>query len=270
MFNAFGGSLFFNGGIVSSYRHITAGIMPVYSSENLPVDSLHGVSTFFQKQPVTIHPQLIQTSGNEWIFYLLFGLLLLIAFIRFFYPAFTRVLLSWFSGTGFRRNPDNYSKPGLLVPSFLILNSIISITLLFIVIRVRFGADINLSSSLQFWLLASGGIIGFFLYNQVSVFLIGFIFNTGNHASMQMKNNAMWIYVSGLILTPLLLIYFYTQSSFLLDVMIVGLIILLLFKWFQMAKFGLSTRNYNMLHLFLYLCAVEIIPLFLLVKVYLQ
>ncbi len=269
MFNAFYGSLFFSTGIVSKYQDIMAGTVHVYSADNVSADSLHGIGTFFQKQPVVINPQLIRAAGSDWIFYLLFGLLLLIAFIRFLYPAAITVLLSWFSGTGFRKSADNYSKPGLLVPSFLMLNFVISITLLIIVIRVKAGASLDvISSSPQFWLFAAGGIVGFFLYNQISAFLIGFVFDTGNQTSMQIKNNIMWAYVSGLFLTPLLLIYFYTQSDLLLDVMVAGLIILLLFKWFQTVKVGLFTRNYNVLHLFLYLCAVEIVPLFLLVKVY--
>ncbi len=268
MFNAFYGSLFFSTGIVGRYQDIVAGTMPVYSADNLPVNSLHGVGTFFQKQPVVINPQLIRTSGSDWIFYLLFGLLMLIAFIRFFYPSATRAVLSWFSGTGFRKSDDNYSKPGLLVPSFLILNFIITFTLLVVVLRINAGGGMdNILSSIQFWMFAAGGIVGFFLYNQISAFLIGFIFDTAGQASMQMKNNAAWAYVSGLFLTPLLLIYFYTLNSFLLGIMMAGSIILLLFKWFQTVKVGLTARNFNALHLFLYLCAVEIIPLLLLIKV---
>ena len=110
-------------------------------------------------------------------------------------------------------------------------------------------------------------VVAFYLFNQLSTFLIGFAFDTRGRTSMQMKNNAVWAYINGLFLTPLLLIYFYTQNSFLFGIMIAGLIILLLFKWVQTVKIGLATQNFNMLHLFLYLCAVEIIPLFLLVKV---
>ncbi len=268
MFSMFGVYLFFGRGIACGFQNFMSGSTPVNTTNNLTVDSLHGVGTFFQKQPVAIYPQLIHTSGNNWVFYMLFGLLLLIAFIRFFYPSATRAVLSWFSGTGFRKSDDNYSKPGLLVPSFLILNFIITLTLLVVAVRMNAGGRPgNISSSIQFWLFAAGGIVGFFLYNQISAFLIGFVFETAGLASMQMKNNAAWAYVSGLFLTPLLLIYFYTLSSFLLGVMIAGLIILLLFKWFQTVKVGLTARNYNALHLFLYLCAVEIIPLFLLAKV---
>ena len=268
MFILFVVRLFLSRGIVRGFQNFMPGSAPVVAANNLSVDSLQGVGTFFQKQAVVVHPQLLHTSGSNWIFYMLFGLLLLMAFIRFFYPSATRAVFSWFSGTGFRKSDDNYSKPGLLVPSFLILNFIITLTLLFIVVSMRAGEGLdNLSLSIHFWQYAAGGIVGFFLYNQISVFLVGFVFDSVGQASMQMKNNAAWAYVSGLFLTPLLLIYFYTQSTFLFDIMIGGLVILLLLKWFQTVKVGLATGNFNVLHLFLYLCAVEIIPLFLLVKV---
>ncbi len=268
MFSTFGVRSFFSTGIAGRYQDFMVGSTSFDTVNNLPVDSMHEVGTFFQKQPLAVRPQLIHAAGSDWIFYVLFGLLLLIAFIRFFYPAAISAIFSWFSGTGFRKNGDTYSKQGLLVPSFLMANFIVSITLLIIVIQVRTGVRLDdVSSSLKFWLFAIGGIVGFFLYNQISVLLIGFVFDTGSQASMQMKNNTVWAYASGLFLTPSLLIYFYTQSGFLFGTMIVGLIILLLFKWFRTVKVGLSARNYNVLHLFLYLCAVEIIPLFLLVKV---
>lgn len=268
MFSTFGVHLFFGRGIVCVFLSFMSGSASVGTATHLSVDSLHGVGTFFQKQPIAVHPQLIYTSGNNWIFYMLFGLLLLIAFIRFFYPSATRAVLSWFSGTGFRKSDDNYSKPGLLVPSFLILNFIITFTLLVVVVRMYAGGRPgNISSPIQFWLFAAGGIVGFFLYNQISAFLIGFVFDTAGQASMQMKNNAAWAYVSGLFLTPMLLIYFYTLNSFLLGIMMAGSVILLLFKWFQTVKVGLTARSFNALHLFLYLCAVEIIPLLLLIKV---
>jgi len=268
MFSTFGVRLFFSAGVVGRFQDFMVGSTLFDTPDNLSVDSLHGVGTFFQKQPLAVHPQLIHASGSDWIFYVLFGLLLLIAFIRFFYPAAIRAIFSWFSGTGFRKNDDIYSKQGLLVPSFLMINFIVSVTLFIVVIQVKTGVRLaDISSSFHFWLFAIGAIVGFFLYSQVSVFLIGFVFDTGGQASIQMKNNTVWAYVSGLFLTPLLLIYFYTQSGFLFGIIIVGLISLLLFKWIQTAKVGLSARNYNVLHLFLYLCAVEIMPLFLLVKV---
>jgi len=111
-----------------------------------------------------------------------------------------------------------------------------------------------------------GVVILFYLFNQFFTFLIGFIFNTSNEARQQMRNTTLWAYITGIFLTPLLLIYFYTNSILVSDFMVIILAILILFKWFQTVRIGLTTRNYHLLHLFLYLCAVEIAPLFLLVK----
>ena len=245
-----------------------AGIMPFGKVNGLLGDSLQGAKMFLQEHVVNIWPQMIHPANDNRIYYVLFGLLTLFAFIRFFYPAATRTILSWFSGTGLRRSEDNFSKPGLLVPLFLMLNFFVSVAIMAFVVLVKMGImPASIYFLPQFWAAAAGAVVAFYLFNQLSTFLIGFAFDTRDQTSMQMKNNAVWAYINGLFLTPLLLIYFYTQNGFLFGIMIVGLIILLLFKWFQTVKIGLTTQNFNMLHLFLYLCAVEIIPLFLLVKV---
>ncbi len=262
------GGLLFYGSLAGKVLGFRAGIMPFGKVNGLSGDSLRGAGMFLREHVVNIQPQMIHHANDNLIFYVLFGLLTLFAFIRFFYPAATRTVLSWFSGTGLRRAEDNFSKPGLLVPLFLMLNFFVSVAIMAFVVLVKMGImPANIYYSPQFWAAAAGAVVAFYLFNQLLTFLIGFAFDTKNQTSMQMKNNAVWAYLNGLFLTPLLLIYFYTQNDFLFGIMIVGLIILLLFKWVQTVKIGLAIQNFNMLHLFLYLCAVEIIPLFLLVKV---
>ena len=260
--------LLFYGSLAGKVRDFTAGTMSFGKVSGLSGDGFRGAEMFLQEHAVNIQPHIIHPANDNLIYYVLFSLLSLFAFIRFFYPAATRAALSWFSGTGLRRGEDNFGKPGLLVPLFLMFNFFVSLAIMAFVVLVKMGilpADIYFSP--QFWVAAAGMVVAFYLFNQLTTFLIGFAFDTRGRTSMQMKNNAVWAYINGLFLTPLLLIYFYTQNDFLFGIMIAGLIILLLFKWVQTVKIGLATQNFNMLHLFLYLCAVEIIPLFLLVKV---
>ena len=261
------GGLLFYGSLAGKAPGFKAAIMSFGKVNGLSGDSLQGAEMFLQEHVVNIQPQMIHPANDNGIYYVLFGLLTLFAFIRFFYPAATKTVLSWFSGTGLRRSEDNFSKPGLLVPLFLTLNFFVSVTIMAFVVLVKIGIlSADIYSLPQFW-TAAGAVVAFYSFNQLSTFLIGFAFDTSVQASIQMKNNAVWAYINGLFLTPLLLVYFYTQNGFLFGIMVVGLIFLLLFKWFQTVKIGLTTQNFNMLHLFLYLCAVEIIPLFLLVKV---
>ncbi len=271
MFNRLGICSLFGYGIAGRTQDLMGNSAALDAVNDLSNDSLHGVGTFFQNQPVAIHPQLIHAAGDNWILYVLFALLLMIALIRFFYPVATRTIFLWFLGTGSRKSGDSYSKPGVLVPSFLLLNFIFSFTLFIVEVHSKTSTGFhNLSSPSLFWLYAAGGIVGFYLYNQIFAFLIGFIFNTDSEASIQMKSNTTWAYITGLFLTPFLLLYFYSKSDFIFYVIAGGLIILLFLKWFQTVKVGLSARSFNMLHLFLYLCAVEIIPLLLLVKVFVK
>ncbi len=213
-----------------------------------------------------LHPQVVHPAGHI-VFYVLFGLLAFIAFVRFFYPYAFRSVFSSFVQTSSFRPADNTAKSGLVVQLFLIFNFFISVTLLALTELVRlhiFSADVYHLPEL--WGTTMGVVILFYLFNQFFTFLVGFIFNTSNQARQQMKNTALWAYITGIFLTPLLLIYFYTNSILVSDFMVIILAVLILFKWFQTIRIGLTTRNYHLLHLFLYLCAVEIAPLFLLVK----
>ena len=235
---------------------------------SLPIsDSLKYAGKFFQNQPVTLHPAELETVQNHGVIYLLFGLLTVLAFIRFFYPATLQTLFSSFWGSGWRRDTDNYSKPGWAVPLFLTVNFLVSTTLLLLLFFVKTGLlPAGAFTSLSFWGMVAGGVILYYLFYQLITFLAGFLFNTMKQAVLQIKNNARWIYISGILLTPMLLIFFYFDNSLMTDIIAFTVIILWIVKWIQTVRIGWAARNFNLLHLFLYLCAVEIIPLLLLIK----
>ena len=230
-------------------------------------DSLKYAGKFFQKQPVRLHPAEVETVQGHWMIYLLFGLLTVLALIRFFYPGMLQNLFSPFWGTAGRRDTDNYSKPGRAVSLFLTINFLITATLLLQVFLVKTGLlPAGDFTSLPFWGILAAGVIFYYLLNQLITLFAGFLFNTLKQASLQLKNNARWIYVSGILLTPMLLIFFYFNNPLTTDIIIFTVAILWIVKWVQTVRIGWTARNFNLLHLFLYLCAVEIIPLLLLIK----
>jgi hypothetical protein len=230
-------------------------------------DSLQYAGKFLQKQPVALHPVELESVQDHGVIYLLFGLLTLLAFIRFFYPATLETLFSSFGGTGVRRDAENYNKPGWVVPLFLTINFLISTTLLLKVFFIKTGLlSARAFESPSLWGIIAGGVIFYYLFYQLITFLAGFLFNTMKQAVLQIKNNARWVFVSGILLTPMLLIYFYFNSILMTDIMILTVVILWVIKWIQTVRIGWTARNFNLLHLFLYLCAVEIMPLLLLIK----
>jgi uncharacterized membrane protein YdcZ (DUF606 family) len=222
---------------------------------------------FLQQQSMPVHPVFIQNHPGHTVYYILFGLLTLLAFIRFFYPSALTSLFSLFWGRASRRDEDNYSRPGWFVPLFLTVNFIVGFSLLVLVLLIRWQhLPAKTFSDPHYWVVITGGIILFYLFLQTMHFLAGVVFDTMKEASLQIKNTALWIYVSGIFLTPLLLIYFYSGREFIVDITVALLGLLLLLKWVQTFRIGLSLKGYHPLHIFLYLCTVEIVPLLLLVK----
>ncbi len=244
--------------MLSTLYHIT---------KTLP-DSLRLTGKFIQTKPVSVHPTVIEHTTGHLVFYVLFGLISILAFIRFFYPSTLRALFFLFTGSGTRHDTESYNKPGWAVPLFLTLNFIVSMTLLMLIILIRFK---NLPPAVfirpGYWAVIAGGIVAYYLFLQLMHFMAGFIFRAHKVAESQIKSTALWTYVSGIMLTPMLLIYFYAGKIFLVELMLFTTGALLVIKWIQTFRTGLSARTFHPLHLFLYLCAVEIVPLLLLVKI---
>ncbi len=230
-------------------------------------DSLEFAGKFIQQQSVSIQPVAIEGHSGHLVYYVLFGLLALLAFIRFFYPATFGAVFSLFSGSASRRDADNYSKPGWAVPLFLSVNFIVSFSLLILVLLIRWKYLPGKAFTDPYhWAVITGSVVAFYLFVQIAHFLTGVIFDTSKQASLQIKNTAFWMYTSGIVLTPLLLVYFYSGNFLVVDSMVFTLSVLLVFKWIQTFRIGLSLKGFLPLHIFLYLCAVEIVPLLLLVK----
>jgi magnesium-transporting ATPase (P-type) len=243
-------------------------LKPILYNFTAPLtDTLKEVGNFFQKGHIVIQPRPLSPPEGHLVFYLLFILLSLIALIRFFYPRTLQAVFTLFFKGGTRRDNDHYSKPGWAVPLFLSINFWISVTLLASILLIRYHyLPANTFSNPTDAGKVAGFVFLFFFINQLFTLLSGILFNVKITAGNQLRNNQLWMFISGIVLTPLLLVYFYSGSRFLIDGMIITMVILLLFKWFQTFRNGLSEGDFQIHHIFLYLCAVEIAPLLWLIK----
>ncbi len=239
----------------------------LYNISPVVSDSLKYAGRFLQTQTVKIRPETLEVAGGHGVFYVLFGLLALLAFLRFFYPDSLETLFISFWSAPSGRETDSYGKRGWAVPLFLILNFLVSVTLLLLIFLIKKGLlPADDFTQLPLWGVLSGAVVLYYILLQFITFLAGFIFNVKNQASQQLRNNARWIQVTGILLTPLLLVYFYSGSTWMTDIMVVTVFFVLAAKWFRTVRIGWISHNFSLLHIFLYLCAVEIVPLLLLVK----
>lgn len=224
--------------------------------------------TFLQNHPVDISMRVVDPGTPYWIYYLLFGLIALVAFIRFYYPQALMGLM------GFKpvkqashSNDESDLATGILAPAFLFFNFLVAIALLgnawFKALFYSEFIEFHLWEKIPVFILV---LLGYSLFNLVISWAIGFLFAERALASAHYHIAAQASYLTGLFLSPVLLIYFYNPSPFLLWLGLVILLVFLFLKWYRLLVTGLSQHIYGPVHFFLYLCTVEILPLLLLLK----
>jgi len=111
--------------------------------------------------------------------------------------------------------------------------------------------------------------VGLFVLKRSVLWVLSFIFETGNLLKIQSFNLNLFLTVSGLALLPLNLLIFYSPQVPVQILLYVGIVIAAFFYLKGVIRgisLALNNRSLSALHLFYYLCALEILPVFVLVR----
>ncbi|MBE0650163.1 MAG: DUF4271 domain-containing protein [Bacteroidales bacterium] len=229
---------------------------------------LHTGGKLFDAQHPVLSVDYTALHGQYWIFYLLFGLIALFAFIRYYFSSDLRSLMSSLRKNMSRQENDGSSKAGFIVPIFLFINFFISMGILLMAVNQEFHL-INAAniSVFNFFLFSGALVLGYYLFNEFTILLVGLLFGTSKQALLHAKTGSYLIYILGILLTPLLLFYFFTGLDFLLYISGVLIVVATVFKWILLLRNSYSLNHYTPFHIILYLCGLEIIPIMLLIKV---
>jgi hypothetical protein len=92
------------------------------------------------------------------------------------------------------------------------------------------------------------------------------LFNTGKASHEILTQIFIFNLISGIILLPCLVIFHYSEITFFLYFNIGIWVIIQIHRFIRLAIVGFSYSIFSILHLFLYLCTLEIIPVILLIK----
>jgi hypothetical protein len=119
-------------------------------------------------------------------------------------------------------------------------------------------------------------IEGYFISTTVVVGLWGFrvlfiksmsvLFKTGKASYEILTQIFVFNLISGIVLLPNLIIFHYSEITFFLYLNIGIWSIIQIHRFIRLATVGFSYSIFSILHLFLYLCTLEIIPVILLIK----
>ncbi len=220
------------------------------------------------KTPIKMFIDFKEHPSKDLLFYLVFGNVFLLAFIKLVFPKYFKNLFSLFFQTSLRQKQ---TKEQLLqdgVASLLI-------NLLFL---ISTGLFITLVVKYQEWsLLPFNNLYGYvvallvFIYlgKYIFVSFAGWVFNNrvvaGSYTFLVLMVNR----ILGILLIPFTIFLAfaedeYTKIVFTLSIILV--LLLLLYRYFMSFASLRNDLKLNAFHFFLYLCSVEILPMLLLYK----
>lgn len=208
-------------------------------------------------------------NNKDDLFYLMAGVVLLLAFIRAVFSKYFRNVFLLFFQTSLRQKQtrDQLLQNNLasLLTNFLFLVS----AGLYITLLIRHYNWTDLS----FWWVAAGsGTVLLVVYLAKYLFLLftGWVFNTKEAAGSYVFVVFLVNKILGVVLVPFLLLIAFASAQVVQVAITLSIgIIALLFAYRYWVSFVAvrSKLKVNALHFLLYLCAVELLPLVLIYKV---
>lgn len=210
-----------------------------------------------------------QPQTKDELFYLMAGVIFIMAFIRLTFSKYFRNLFLLFFQTSIRQKQtrdqllqDNLAS--LLMNFLFVISGGLYITLL---VRYKNWTDIS------FWWLAAGAaavLLLVYLGKYLFLLFTGWVFNTKEAAGSYVFVVFLVNKVLGVLLIPFLLILAFAGPG-IVNVGITlsaGMICLLLGYRYWVSFLAIRNKlKVNALHFLLYLCAVELLPLALICKV---
>lgn len=210
-----------------------------------------------------------QREQKDELFYLMAGIIFVLAFIRAAFSKYFRNLFLLFFQTSLRQKQtrdqllqDNLAS--LLMNFLFVISAGLYITLL---IRYKNWTDI------PFWWLAAGSasvLLAVYLVKYLFLLFTGWVFNSKEAAGSYVFVVFLVNKVLGVILIPFLLILSFANTGIVQVAVTISLGVILLLLGYRYWVSFTAIRNklkVNALHFLLYLCAVELLPLALIYKI---
>jgi len=218
--------------------------------------------------PVFMIVDFKEKQSKDALFYTVLFLVFMLGFIKNVFPKYFQNLFRLFFQTSLRQKQtkDQLEQDGqasLLINLFFLLSAGLFITLM---IQHYRWLD------MPYWILyaystAVLAIIYFGKYLFVS--FAGWVFNNSQSASSYLFLVAVVNRIMGVVLLPLIVVMAFAEAPIAVIALTVSFgVVTLLFFYRYIVSFGLlrSELQVNPFHFFLYLCAVEILPMALIYK----
>ena len=206
---------------------------------------------------------------KDYLFYVLAGVVLLFAIIKQLFPKYFQSMFRLMFQASFRQKQTREQMMQEIFPSLLMNILFVLVGGLFIALI----AQIYQWLKIPFWLLTLYCITLLsliYIFKYLVIQFMGWVFNAREQASTYGFIVFLINKVIALVLLPLLLLLAFSSGSIqqvTLTVAGCAVIILLIFRYIVSLTIIRSTLSVHPLHFFIYLCAVELMPMLILYKV---
>ncbi len=216
--------------------------------------------------PIDIVNRVDNLSG-----WLTIGVLLLtfvLTLVWYFFPERVLRLLSREGSKHKTKYEDNqFAKPGIILYFLLGITFIVSTSLFIYLLAERFFSDVVSGYTFEQIIVAIPVLILlYFLLRFLIIFSTGLLFNTQDLAAKQVRAAFRADLIQSFFLLPLLFVLLNIPFTVFYFAGIVLLMIIIVYKWGLTLYIGAKSLKISLYHNILYLCALEIVPVIILLK----
>ena len=225
-------------------------------------------ATHLQKHSAMV-PKAKEVSNYGWIPCIIALCFVFYSIAHFgYYKRMQQIFKAFFASRLFSQLSREGGIFGERVSLFLFSSYLLGFSLFFYKIcEYYFHIPAPFLASFLFYLEILAGIIIFYLFKLGLFNLVGFIFKTSREISDYILNVYILGQISGVLLLPLIVFAAYMPNEYVISIGLVLLVILYLYSMFRGVTIAASKVKISVYYLFLYLCTLEILPLFLIAKV---
>jgi len=209
-----------------------------------------------------------ENQSKDLLFYLAFGNIFLLAFIKLVFPKYFKNLFLLFFQTSLRQKQTREQLlqdwgASLLINTLFLISTGLFITL---VVKQQLWSDLPFKN-LYAYVVALLMLI--YIGKYIFVSFAGWVFNNNVVASSYIFLVLMLNQIMGVLLIPFSIFLAFAQNetnNIVITLSIILIVLLLLYRYFVSFASLRNDLKLNAFHFFLYLCTVEILPSLLLYK----
>jgi hypothetical protein len=229
------------------------------------------VTTIFtghRLKPVSRGPSGFLPYQPDWVFVVFISSFVILAWVTVFYR---KRLLQVIYGTFSKRHLSQVTREGNLVKERIALAMWVVYILSFSMVLYQAAGwymhwNFGNFPQLAVFTIICGGLTGFWLIKIITMNLLSKIFKTGQTNHEYLLNIVMFSSLTGLVLLPMTVFMVYLKSEALLYVCFALVILMFAIRFIKGLLIGFSLTKFSYLFLFVYLCALELLPLAVLLK----